>query len=160
MATGRPVRSVLVKVPNRRIKTFERESALYLYAAECGRTTVEEERNYEMVVNIADGEIRNVICSCTSGTTHKQREVAMLQLREKLALISKHYVDLYHGYFTVVVKSDLLHYAIDSQQTGSFSPQTTGRQYSLRILMPSGICLWTQGGDACGGFDWHHLGAE
>ena len=44
----------------------------------------------------------------------------MMQLRETLNLIEKHYTDLYHGYFAAVVKGDLFCFAIDSHEVGSF----------------------------------------
>ena len=44
----------------------------------------------------------------------------MMQLRETLELIEKHYADLHHGYFAAVVKGDLFRFAIDSREIGSF----------------------------------------
>lgn len=45
----------------------------------------------------------------------------MMQLKETLELIEKHYADLHRDYFSAVVKSDLFRFAIDSHETGSFT---------------------------------------
>ena len=45
----------------------------------------------------------------------------MMQLKETLDLIEKHYTDLYCGYFAAIVKSDLFRFAIDSKEIGSFA---------------------------------------
>lgn len=86
-----------------------------------GRALVEGEHAYEVEFDFADGEVRNLICSCPCGYTCKHQVAAMMQLGETLERIGKHYADLYHGYFAAVVKGDLFCYAIDSRQTGSFS---------------------------------------
>ena len=44
----------------------------------------------------------------------------MMQLKETLELIDKHYVDLHHDFFAAIVKGDLFRYAIDSHEAGSF----------------------------------------
>ena len=86
-----------------------------------GRAIVEGERAYEVEFDFANGEIRNLICSCPCGYTCKHEVAAMMQLKETLELIEKHYADLYHGYFAAIVKSDLFRFAIDSHETGSFT---------------------------------------
>ena len=45
----------------------------------------------------------------------------MMQLKETLELIEKHYDDLYCGYFAAIVKGDLFRFAIDSKETGAFA---------------------------------------
>ena len=45
----------------------------------------------------------------------------MMQLKETLDLIEKHYVDLHDGYFAAIVKGDLFRFAIDGRETGSFT---------------------------------------
>ena len=86
-----------------------------------GRAIVEGQHAYEVEFDFADGEIRNIICSCPCGYTCKHEVAAMMQLKEILELIEKHYADLHHNYFTAVVKSDLFRFAIDSHETGSFT---------------------------------------
>ena len=89
--------------------------------AGCGRAIVEGERAYEVEFEFTDGEIRNLICSCPCGYTCKHEVAAMMQLKETLELIEKHYADLHHGYFAAMVKSDLFRFAIDSKETGTFT---------------------------------------
>lgn len=86
-----------------------------------GIAIVEGENAYEVEFDFADGEIRNLICSCPCGYTCKHEVAAMMQLKETLELIEKHYADLYHGYFAAIVKGDLFRFAIDSHETGSFT---------------------------------------
>ena len=47
----------------------------------------------------------------------------MLQLRETLELIEKHYADEYErtGYFAAMNKGTLFAFAIDGKETGSFT---------------------------------------
>ena len=86
-----------------------------------GRAIVEGGRAYEVEFDFVDGEIRNLICTCPCGYTCKHEVAVMMQLKETLDLIKKHYADLHHGYFAAIVKSDLFHFAIDSHETGSFT---------------------------------------
>ena len=86
-----------------------------------GRAIVEGERTYEVEFDFVDGEIRNLICSCPCGYTCKHEVAAMMQLKETLELIEKHYSDLHCGYFAAIVKGDLFRFVIDSQETGSFT---------------------------------------
>ena len=53
----------------------------------------------------------------------KHEFAAMLQLKETLELISKHYADEYErtGYFAAVNKGTLFAFAIDGKETGSFT---------------------------------------
>ena len=86
-----------------------------------GKAIVEGERAYEVEFDFSDGEIRSLICSCPCGYTCKHEVATMMQLKETLELIEKHYADLHHGYFSAIVKSDLFRFAIDSHETGSFT---------------------------------------
>ena len=86
-----------------------------------GRAIVEGERAYEVEFDFADGEIQNLICSCPCGYTCKHEVAALMQLKETLDLIDKHYADLHNGYFATTVKGDLFRFAIDSHETGSFT---------------------------------------
>ena len=93
----------------------------YICVADChGRAIVEGEHAYEVEFDFADGEIRNLICSCPCGYTCKHEVAAMMQLKETLELIEKHYDDLHHGYFAAIVKGDLFRFAIDGKESGSF----------------------------------------
>ena len=86
-----------------------------------GKAIVEGERVYEVEFDFADGEIRNLICSCPCGYTCKHEVAVMMQLRETLELMDKHYTDYYHGYVAAIVKCDLFCFAIDTHEAGSFS---------------------------------------
>ena len=86
-----------------------------------GIAIVEGEHAYEVEFDFADGEIRNFICSCPCGYTCKHEVAAMMQLKETLELIDRHYADLHNGYFAAIVKFDLFQFAIDSHETGDFT---------------------------------------
>ena len=86
-----------------------------------GRAIVGGERAYEVEFDFADGEIRNLICSCPCGYTCKHEVATMMQLRETLELIDRHYADLYSGYFVAIAKGDLFRFAVDGRETGSFT---------------------------------------
>lgn len=85
-----------------------------------GRAIVEGEYSYEVEFDFADEGIRNLICSCPCGYTCKHEVAAMLQLKETLNLIERHYANLHHGYFAAIFKGDLFQLVIDSKETGSF----------------------------------------
>lgn len=85
-----------------------------------GRAIVEGSQPYEVEFEYRDGQISNLICDCYC-TYHCKHEVAaMLQLRETLELIEKHYPDQFGEgkYFAAVCKPALYLYAIDSRETG------------------------------------------
>ena len=86
-----------------------------------GRAIVEGEHVYEVEFDLADEVIiQKLVCNCHCGYTCKHEVAAMMQLRETLELIDKHYADLHHGYFAAIVKGDLFRFTIDSKETGSF----------------------------------------
>ena len=85
-----------------------------------GRAIVVGKHAYEVEFDFADGEIRNLICTCPCGYACKHEVAAMMQLNETLELINKHYADLHHGYFAAIAKVDLFRFVIDSHETGSF----------------------------------------
>lgn len=89
--------------------------------ANYGRAIVEGEHAYEAEFEFADGEIRNLICSCLYGYACTYEVMALMQLKEMLELIDKYYADLNRGYFAAIVKGDLFRFAIGSQETGSFT---------------------------------------
>ena len=86
-----------------------------------GRAIVEGEYAYEVEFDFSNGMIRNLVCSCPCGYNCKHEVAAMMQLKETLELIEKHYPDLHKGYFAAIVKGDLFLFAIDSKETGSFT---------------------------------------
>jgi uncharacterized Zn finger protein len=82
---------------------------------------VEGEYAYEVEFDFSNGIISNLVCACPCGYNCKHEVAAMIQLKEALDLIEKHYADLHCEYFAAVVKSDLFRFAIDSKETGSFT---------------------------------------
>ena len=86
-----------------------------------GRAIVEGEHAYEVEFDLADELfVCNLTCNCPCGYTCKHEVAAMMQLKETLDLIDKHYADLHNGYFATIIKSDLFRFAIQFKQTGSF----------------------------------------
>lgn len=85
-----------------------------------GKAIVEGERAYEVEFDFADGEIRNLICSCPCGYTCKHEVASMLQLKDTLEKIEKNYVELYKDYFAIIEKHTLFQFAIQFKQTGRF----------------------------------------
>ena len=86
-----------------------------------GWAIVEGEHAYEVEFDFEHSEIRGLVCSCPCGYTCKHDVAVLMQLKETLDLIEKHYDHLYNGYFAAIVKSDLFRYTIDSRQTGSIT---------------------------------------
>lgn len=88
-----------------------------------GYAIVEGSENYEVEFEYRDGEISGLICSCFCSYNCKHEFATMLQLKETLELIEKHYADEYErtGYFAVVNKGTLFAFAIDGKETGSFT---------------------------------------
>lgn len=88
-----------------------------------GYAIVEGRESYEVEFTYHGGEIRQLTCSCFCGCNCKHEFAAMLQLRETLDLIQKHYADEYEhtGYFAAVNKGTLFAFAIDGKERGTFS---------------------------------------
>ena len=88
-----------------------------------GYAIVEGSEAYEVEFAYRSGEISNLVCSCFCSYHCKHEFAAMLQLRETLELIEKHYGGEYErtGYFAAVNKGTLFAFAIDSKETGSFT---------------------------------------
>lgn len=86
-----------------------------------GRAIVEGEYAYEVEFDFSDGMISNLVCSCPCGYNCKHEVAAMMQLKETLDLIEKHYDDLHCGYFAAIVKGHLFRFAIDGKEKGSFA---------------------------------------
>lgn len=85
-----------------------------------GRAIVEGTHPYELEFEYDNGEIRDLTCGCFCSYPCKHQFAAMLQLKETLELIGKHYAGQYEesGYFAAVFKGTLLEFAIDSRETG------------------------------------------
>ena len=88
-----------------------------------GYAVVEGSEAYEVEFEYRDGEIRNLVCSCFCSYTCKHEFAVMLQLRETLEVIEKHYAKQYEetGYFAAVHKGTLFAFAVDGKDTGSFT---------------------------------------
>ena len=86
-----------------------------------GRAIVEGERAYEVEFDFADREVRNLACSCPCGYTCKHEVATLMQLKETLEKIEKHYAELHHGYFAAIAKRDILRFVIDSRESGAIT---------------------------------------
>lgn len=88
-----------------------------------GYAIVEGSEPYEVEFTYRDGEISNLTCSCFCSYHCKHEVAAMLQLRETLEHIGKHYAEQFaeYGYFSAVYKATLFEYAIDGKKSGSFA---------------------------------------
>lgn len=88
-----------------------------------GYAIVEGSEAYEVEFEYHDGEISRLTCSCFCSYNCKHKFAAMLQLKETLEFIEKHYADEYEctEYFAAVNKGTLFSFAIDSKETGKFT---------------------------------------
>ena len=88
-----------------------------------GYAIVEGSEAYTVEFEYRNGEISNLICDCFCSYICKHEFATMLQLRETLELISKHYAEEYErtGYFAAITKGTLFAFAIDGKESGSFS---------------------------------------
>ena len=85
------------------------------------RDIVEGARPYELECDYVNGEIRNLVCDCFCTYACKHMFAAMLQLKETLAFIEKHYPGRFEEsrYFAAVCKETLLNIAMAGRETGS-----------------------------------------
>jgi len=88
-----------------------------------GYAIVDGSEAYEVEFECHNGEIRNLVCSCFCSYNCKHEFATMLQLKETLELIKKHYADEYQctGYFAAINKGTLFSFAIDGKESGSFT---------------------------------------
>ena len=88
-----------------------------------GLAIVEGSESYVVEFEYRNGEISHLICECPCGYTCKHEFAAILQLRETLEIIDKHYAEEYEraGYFAAITKGALFAFAIDGKDTGSFT---------------------------------------
>ena len=87
-----------------------------------GLAIVEGSESYMVDFEYRNGEISHLICECPCSYTCKHEFATMLQLREALEIIEKHYSDEYKrtGYFAAISKGTLFVFAVDGRETGSF----------------------------------------
>ena len=88
-----------------------------------GIAIVEGSESYVVEFEYHNGEISRLVCECPCSYTCKHEFAAMLQLRETLALIDKHYSEEFErtGYFAAIAKSTLFAFAVDGKETGRFT---------------------------------------
>lgn len=88
-----------------------------------GFAIVEGSESYVVEFQYKNGEISNLICDCPCACTCKHAFAAMLQLRETLELIEKHYSIEYarSDYFAAIAKGTLFSFVIDGKEVGSFT---------------------------------------
>lgn len=86
-----------------------------------GNAIVEGSENYEVEFCYKDGQISNLVCSCFCSFNCKHEFAALLQLKETLDIVEKHYAEAYaeSDYFAAVEIGTLLTYAINPNETAS-----------------------------------------
>lgn len=89
---------------------------------EHGYAIVDGTKAYAVQFEYRDGEISNLICDCPCVYTCKHAFATMLQLKETLSMIEKHYQNEYSDsqYFAAISKASLFAFAVDGKETGSF----------------------------------------
>ena len=87
-----------------------------------GYAIVEGNQSYAIEFEYRNGCISNLICDCPCCCSCKHEFAAMLQLRETLELIEKHYPDEYErsDYFAAITKGAFFSFVIDGKESGSF----------------------------------------
>ena len=87
-----------------------------------GYAIVEGTEAYEVEFEYNNREIRNLVCSCFCSYNCKHEFAAMLQLRETLEMIEKHYADTYEktGYFAAITKGMMFKMVVDGKEEGKF----------------------------------------
>lgn len=88
-----------------------------------GYAIVEGSKPYEVEFEYRNGEVSGVVCSCYCGYNCRHEVAAILQLKETLEAVSKHYQSEYErtNYFAAIFKGTLLSFTIDNRETGSFT---------------------------------------
>lgn len=97
---------------------------VYLCVDGCkGYAIVQGQMPYEVEFDYSNGEIRNLTCTCFCSGNCKHEFAAMLQLKETLDLIGKHYAKEHEhaDYFAAIAREVLLDFAVNSRETGSFA---------------------------------------
>lgn len=90
-----------------------------------GTAIVEGSKSYVIEFEYIDGEIRNLICDCFCNYRCKHEFATMLQLRETLDMLQKHYSKQYKEseYFAALSRSAFLKYVLGHSETGTFTFQ-------------------------------------
>ena len=105
--------------------TYYRENKVRYLCLDGGRgyAIVEGTEAYEVEFAYRNGEISGLICSCFCSFPCKHEFAAMMQLRENLEKIEKHYTAQYQemGYFAAVHMGSLFSFAINGKETGGFT---------------------------------------
>ena len=105
--------------------TYYRENKVRYLCLDGGRgyAIVEGTEAYEVEFEYHNGEISGLTCSCFCSFPCKHEFAAMLQLRETLEKIEKHYAAQYQetGYFAAVHMGSLFSFAINGKETGGFT---------------------------------------
>lgn len=88
-----------------------------------GIAIVEGTDSYIVEFEYRNGEISHLVCECPCSYTCKHEFAAMLQLRETLEIIDKHYSEAYErtGYFAAINKGTLFAFVIDGKDSGRFT---------------------------------------
>lgn len=90
---------------------------------EQGFAIVEGDKSYAIEFEYHNGEIQHLICDCPCSYNCKHEVATMLQLKETLEFIDKHYAEEFErtGYFAAITKSTLFTFAVDGKETGNFT---------------------------------------
>lgn len=85
-----------------------------------GYAIVTGSKAYEVEFSYSNGEIRNLTCPCYCSYHCKHEVAVLLQLKETLELIEKHYADTFAatGYFAAICKSTLYSLVIGNRSWG------------------------------------------
>lgn len=88
-----------------------------------GHAIVEGTEPYELEFEYKNSEISHLTCSCFCSYPCKHEVAAMLQLRETLDLIVRHYAAQYErsNYFSAISKGAFMTFVMDGKETGSFT---------------------------------------
>ena len=87
-----------------------------------GKAIVEGSEPYIVEFDYENGLVSDLTCTCFCNYPCKHQFAAMLQLKEALDLIMKHYKDQYEKseYFAAISKGAFMNFVMDGKETGSF----------------------------------------
>lgn len=86
-----------------------------------GYAIVQGTEPYEVEFELCGGMVSGLTCSCFCSYNCKHEVAAMLQLKETLELIGRHYADRYSDFFAAILKGALFSFAVEGRETGGFS---------------------------------------
>lgn len=88
-----------------------------------GHAIVEGNEYYDVEFEYSGGEVKALTCSCFCACNCKHEFATLLQLRETLEIIEKRYSSEYErtGYFAAIEKGTLFTFAIDKDESASFT---------------------------------------